>query len=141
MKMTAGASHPATANSVFTYGSGIARELENTCNQFGYTTFIYQCMQPVLCARSHLVQPHLLATTSTVPSHARTIFSPSPIHLLVRLEAEMEKKVAWMLAATARPSSVFPVPGGPKSSTPFGGARTPWRCEEDEGKWLPCAGL
>ena len=40
----------------------------------------------------------------------RAIFSPSPIHLDVSEEAEMAKNVARMLAATALPSSVFPVP-------------------------------
>jgi hypothetical protein len=55
----------------------------------------------------------------------RTIFSPSPIHLLVRLLALMEKKAALMLEATALPMSVLPVPGGPNSSRPLGGARGP----------------
>ena len=56
---------------------------------------------------------------------ARTIFSPSPIHLLVREEADIEKKVARMLAAMALPISVLPVPGGPNSSSPLGGALAP----------------
>ena len=43
-------------------------------------------------------------------SSRRTIFSPSPIHLEVSEDAEMAKNVARMLAATALPSSVFPVP-------------------------------
>mmetsp|Transcript_21609 Transcript_21609/g.60058 ORF Transcript_21609/g.60058 Transcript_21609/m.60058 type:complete len:351 (-) Transcript_21609:795-1847(-) len=55
----------------------------------------------------------------------RTIFSPWPIHLLVSEEAEMLKKVAWMLLAMALPIRVLPVPGGPKSSSPFGGALAP----------------
>ena len=55
----------------------------------------------------------------------RTIFSPSPIHLLVREEAEMLKKVALMLLAIALPISVLPVPGGPNSSSPLGGALAP----------------
>ena len=37
----------------------------------------------------------------------------------------MEKKVALMLAAMALPIRVFPVPGGPKSSSPLGGALAP----------------
>ena len=94
---------------------------------------------------------------ATVKS-ALTIFSPSPIHLLVRLELLMEKKVACMrrsrggegeeegggrregagqgryspcsrrtlmLDAMAFPMSVLPVPGGPNSSRPRGGARAP----------------
>ena len=45
-------------------------------------------------------------------NRALTIFSPSPIHLLVREEAEMEKKVPLMLQAMALPINVLPVPGG-----------------------------
>ena len=56
----------------------------------------------------------------------RTIFSPSPIHLDVSDDALIEKKDALMLLATALPMSVLPVPGGPKSSSPLGGARGPW---------------
>lgn len=56
---------------------------------------------------------------------APTIFSPSPIHLLVRLLALMLKKDALMLLAMALPIKVLPVPGGPNSSMPFGGARGP----------------
>ena len=50
----------------------------------------------------------------------RTIFSPSPIHFEVKLEALMLKKVALMFEAMALPIRVFPVPGGPKSSKPCG---------------------
>ena len=57
---------------------------------------------------------------------ALTIFSPSPIHLEVRDPALMLKKVALMLLAMALPIRVLPVPGGPKSSRPFGGALAPW---------------
>ena len=58
---------------------------------------------------------------------ARTIFSPSPIHLDVREPALILKKVALMLLAIALPINVLPVPGGPKSSKPFGGALAPWQ--------------
>lgn len=37
----------------------------------------------------------------------------------------MLKKVALMLLAMALPMSVLPVPGGPNSSRPLGGARAP----------------
>lgn len=65
------------------------------------------------------------AIQAATAKSVRTIFSPSPIHLEVREEAEMEKKVARMLEATALPSSVLPVPGGPKRRMPLGGARAP----------------
>mmetsp|Transcript_35284 Transcript_35284/g.99464 ORF Transcript_35284/g.99464 Transcript_35284/m.99464 type:complete len:201 (-) Transcript_35284:180-782(-) len=61
---------------------------------------------------------------ATVKS-ALTSFSPSPIHLDVREEALTLKNVASILDAIALPSSVFPVPGGPKSKRPLGGVRAP----------------
>ena len=67
--------------------------------------------------------------------------------LMKRLDAEIEKNVALHWLAIAFPMSVLPVPGGPKSSTPFVGARRPvkrcgifigmmeqwWHREADEG--------
>jgi hypothetical protein len=38
----------------------------------------------------------------------RTVFSPSPIHLLIRLDALMLKNVAPLWCAMALPISVFP---------------------------------
>jgi hypothetical protein len=54
-----------------------------------------------------------------------TIFSPSPTHLEVSVDAEILKNVDFDYAAIAFPSKVLPVPGGPKNSTPRGGARIP----------------
>jgi hypothetical protein len=54
-----------------------------------------------------------------------TIFSPSPTHFEVKVEAEILKNVAFDWAAIALPSRVFPVPGGPKSMIPLGGALMP----------------
>ena len=66
---------------------------------------------------------------------AFTIFSLSPTHLLVSDDDEMLKKNAEDSVATAYASlsssvrtfasMVLPVPGGPKSRMPFGGARRP----------------
>lgn len=53
----------------------------------------------------------------------RTSISLSSIYLLVRDEAEMLKKVAFTLLATALPSIVLP--GGPNSSMPLAGALQP----------------
>jgi hypothetical protein len=64
------------------------------------------------------------AASATAKS-ALTSFSLSPIHLLVRLLALTLKNVARMLHAMALPMSVLPVPGGPNSSSPLGGARAP----------------
>lgn len=55
----------------------------------------------------------------------RTSFSPSPCHLDVSEEADMLKKVAFASAASALASSVLPLPGGPYSSSPRAGARSP----------------
>ena len=54
-----------------------------------------------------------------------TIFSPSPTHFEVRVEAEIDKNVALDYAAIAFPSRVLPVPGGPNNRIPLGGARIP----------------
>lgn len=56
---------------------------------------------------------------------ARTIFSPSPIHLEVREEALILKNVELDCEAMHFPIRVLPVPGGPKSKMPFGGRRKP----------------
>mmetsp|Transcript_17107 Transcript_17107/g.40805 ORF Transcript_17107/g.40805 Transcript_17107/m.40805 type:complete len:219 (+) Transcript_17107:841-1497(+) len=58
-------------------------------------------------------------------NNARTSFSPTPCHLEVRDDAEMEKKVHDASVATAFASIVLPVPGGPNNSRPRGGARMP----------------
>jgi hypothetical protein len=49
----------------------------------------------------------------------RTIFSPSPTHLEVRVLAEILIKVDFDYAAMAFPNRVLPVPGGPKNNTPY----------------------
>ena len=54
-----------------------------------------------------------------------TSFSPSPTNLLVRLLALMLKKALSDSQATARASIVLPLPGGPKSSSPRVGVRSP----------------
>lgn len=54
-----------------------------------------------------------------------TNFSLYPTHLLVIELALILKNVAWASLAIALPIIVLPVPGGPKRSIPFGGARSP----------------
>ncbi|KAJ6263750.1 LOW QUALITY PROTEIN: hypothetical protein Dda_2321 [Drechslerella dactyloides] len=54
---------------------------------------------------------------------ARTSFSDSPS--CQPDDAEMEKNVDLLSVATARASIVFPVPGGPNSSMPLAGSRSP----------------
>ena len=46
--------------------------------------------------------------------------APTPTNISTKSEPEMEKKGTPASPATARASSVLPVPGGPKSSTPLG---------------------
>ena len=46
-------------------------------------------------------------------------------HFDVRLEALIQKKVAFDSLATALAKSVLPLPGGPNSSKPRAGARSP----------------
>ena len=66
--------------------------------------------------------------------HRSLIAFSSPIHLLVRDDALMLKKVALMLLAMALPMRVLPVPGGPKRSRPLGGARAP--CRHTGNVWV-----
>ena len=63
--------------------------------------------------------------TSATANRVLTSFSPSPTHLLVKELALMLKKVDLDSLAIALPIKVFPVPGGPKSKTPLGGALRP----------------
>jgi hypothetical protein len=52
-------------------------------------------------------------------------FSPSPIHLDVKVDADILKNVDLHSVATAFASNVFPVPGGPYSNIPLLGAYNP----------------
>ena len=49
-----------------------------------------------------------------------TRLAPTPTNISTKSEPEMLKNGASASPATARASSVFPVPGGPQSRTPFG---------------------
>ena len=53
-------------------------------------------------------------------NRSRTRDAPMPTIASMNSEAEMLKNGASASPATARASSVFPVPGGPLSSTPCG---------------------
>ncbi len=53
-------------------------------------------------------------------NRSRTREAPTPTNISTKSEPEMEKKGTPASPATARASSVFPVPGGPYSSTPLG---------------------
>ena len=56
---------------------------------------------------------------------ARTSFSLSPLYLDVSAELGQLKKRIESVLASAFARSVFPVPAGPKSRTPFQGSRIP----------------
>ena len=51
---------------------------------------------------------------------SRTREAPTPTNISTKSEPEIEKNGTPASPATARASSVLPVPGGPKSSTPLG---------------------
>ncbi len=51
---------------------------------------------------------------------SRTREAPTPTNISTKSEPEIEKKGTPASPATARASSVLPVPGGPYRSTPFG---------------------
>ena len=51
---------------------------------------------------------------------SRTRDAPTPTYISTKSEPEIEKNGTFASPATARASSVLPVPGGPTSNTPFG---------------------
>jgi len=51
---------------------------------------------------------------------SRTLAAPTPTNISTKLEPVTEKNGTDASPATARASSVFPVPGGPTMSTPRG---------------------
>ncbi len=53
-------------------------------------------------------------------NRSRTRAAPTPTNSSTNSEPEMEKNGTFASPATARASSVLPVPGGPTSSTPLG---------------------
>ena len=53
-------------------------------------------------------------------NRSRTREAPTPTNISTKSEPLMEKNGTFASPATARASSVLPVPGGPISSTPFG---------------------
>jgi hypothetical protein len=57
-----------------------------------------------------------------ISNSSRIIRAPSPTYFWTSSEPMTRINVASVRLATARAQSVFPVPGGPKSRTPFGGS-------------------
>ena len=57
-----------------------------------------------------------------ISNSSRTIRAPSPTYFCTSSDPITRMKVASVRLATARAQSVLPVPGGPKSRTPFGGS-------------------
>ena len=53
-------------------------------------------------------------------NRSRTRAAPTPTNISTNSEPEMEKNGTPASPATARASSVLPVPGGPTSRTPLG---------------------
>jgi hypothetical protein len=60
------------------------------------------------------------AASFAFANRSRTREAPTPTIASMNSEAEIEKKAACASPATARASSVLPVPGAPESSTPCG---------------------
>mmetsp|Transcript_28603 Transcript_28603/g.71187 ORF Transcript_28603/g.71187 Transcript_28603/m.71187 type:complete len:236 (-) Transcript_28603:583-1290(-) len=80
--------------------------------------------------------PPIASTSSRKTMHAfferaiwnssRTIRAPSPTYFCTSSLPITRMKHASVRLATARAASVFPVPGGPYSNTPFGGSMPSW---------------
>src|SRR6059058_5586126 len=60
------------------------------------------------------------AASFALANRSRTRAAPTPTIASMNSEAEIAKKAACASPATARASTVLPVPGGPDSSTPCG---------------------
>ena len=69
------------------------------------------------------------ALSRTLRNRSRTRAAPTPTHISTNSVPEMEKNGTSASPATARASSVLPVPGGPTSRMPRGGsAPMAWNC-------------
>ena len=66
------------------------------------------------------------ASLRACSNRSRTRAAPTPTNISTNSEPEIEKNLTPASPATARASSVLPVPGGPTSSTPLG-TRAPSR--------------
>ncbi len=77
----------------------------------GEVTFCHHLALPFAL---HLLVFAYLAMTKS----SRTIREPSPMNFCTSSDPDTLMKVHSVWCATARASSVFPVPGGPYSSTP-----------------------
>ena len=60
------------------------------------------------------------AFSLAITNSSRTIRAPSPMYFCTSSEPETRMKQQSVWCATARASSVFPVPGGPYRITPLG---------------------
>mmetsp|Transcript_79618 Transcript_79618/g.257908 ORF Transcript_79618/g.257908 Transcript_79618/m.257908 type:complete len:268 (-) Transcript_79618:429-1232(-) len=93
---------------------------------------IVRCTSLSPLASSPPREPPMASTSSMKRMHAffvraswkssRTIRAPSPTYLCTSSEPMTQMKHASVRFATARAVRVLPVPGGPYSSTPFGGS-------------------
>mmetsp|Transcript_67398 Transcript_67398/g.163043 ORF Transcript_67398/g.163043 Transcript_67398/m.163043 type:complete len:272 (+) Transcript_67398:108-923(+) len=68
-----------------------------------------------------IAPPRSLPFSRASSKASRTSFAPSPMNICTSCVPASFKNTASDCFAHARASSVFPVPGGPCSSTPFGG--------------------
>ena len=60
------------------------------------------------------------AASRAITNSSRTMRDPSPMYFCTSSEPETRMNVQSVWCATARASSVLPVPGGPYMSTPLG---------------------
>ncbi len=91
-----------------------ACSLEGNLNSF--CTRVMVVKNDVLLLESHRNRPEFPDLAMTKSS--RTMRDPSPMYFCTSSEPETRMKVQSVWCATARASSVLPVPGGPYRSTP-----------------------
>ena len=78
------------------------------------------CTRALPSASSSSMNTMQGALASACWNRSRMRAAPTPTNISTNSEPLIEKKGTWASPATARASSVLPVPGGPTSSTPFG---------------------
>ena len=91
------------------------RRNRGTCETHTHThTHIYNIMKKLSMRFIKKIKTNLAMTKSSL-----TILEPSPIYFWTNSEPETLMKVQSVWWATALANSVFPVPGGPYSRTPY----------------------
>ena len=81
-------------------------------------SILHRALQTVKWVESIQTQKGTWLAYRAMTKSSRTMREPSPMYFCTSSLPDTRMKVQSVWCATARASSVFPVPGGPYSSTP-----------------------